>query len=107
MEQRTLPLIDPECAGSIEERFEAFHQTNPWVYQALATLARRMLARGHTKLGIGMCWEVLRWEYMIETDDPTSGFRLNDHFRSRYSRLIQSQERDLDGIFETRGLRAP
>ncbi len=105
-EQRTLPLIDPECTGTIEERFEAFHQSNPWVYRRLVELAHQLHRRGRKHLGIGMLWEVLRWSYFLETDDPTSDFKLNDHFRSRYARLIMDSERDLEGIFETRRLRA-
>lgn len=105
-EQRSFDQLDDEQAGTIAERFATFHATNPWVYDELVRLARDLHRKGRDRIGIGMLWEVLRWSYWMETDDPTSDFKLNDHFRSRYARLIMERERDLDGIFETRGLRA-
>jgi hypothetical protein len=91
---------------SIQERFEAFHKANPWVYQALVTLARDLVSRGRNKLGIGMLWEVLRWQYFMQTVDPSSDFKLNDHYRSRYVRLISANVPELRGRFETRSLRS-
>ena len=40
---------------------------------------------------------------MMTTSD-TSGFKLNDHYTSRYARLIMEREPDLRGIFRTRKL---
>lgn len=53
-----------------------------------------------------MIWEVMRWQMFLATKDP-SGFKLNDHYTSRYARLIMKQEPDLDGLFELRALRTP
>ena len=92
---------------SIQNRFERFHSRNPAVYSGLVKLARRGKAAGRTKLGIGMLYEVLRWEWIITglpADDEQ--YKLNDHYRSRYARLIMDKEPDLAGIFEIRGLRA-
>lgn len=97
---------DDENPGTIAERFATFHALHPWVYDALVRLARDLRARGRDRVGVGMLWEVLRWSYWMETDDPTSDFKLNDHYRSRYARLIMEREADLAGIFETRNLRA-
>lgn len=93
-------------AASIDARFQAFHAANPHVYERLVAMALQLRRRGHQRLGIGMLWEVLRWRQMLETDDPASGFKLNDHFRSRYARLIMEQEAELAGAFELRPLRA-
>jgi hypothetical protein len=89
---------------SIQARFEEFHRENPRVYSTLVSLARRAVSEGRPRLGIGHLWEVARWELHV----PTNGepFRLNDHYRSRYSRLIMAREPDLAGYFETRELRA-
>jgi hypothetical protein len=35
-----------------------------------------------------------------------AGFKLNDHFTSRYARLLMQREPDLYGLFETRAVRA-
>lgn len=90
---------------TIQESFETFHKVNPHVYRHLVDLARSLVNRGHKMIGIGMLFEVLRWNYMMSTTDPSSEFKLCNNYRSRYARLIMRQESDLDGVFSTRGLR--
>jgi hypothetical protein len=94
---------------TIQEAFEQFHSENPQVYEELVALAREAHSNGATKLAIGMLWEVLRWRHKLylRTEDRSQHlYGLNDHYRSRYARLIMDQERDLDGIFEVRRLRS-
>jgi hypothetical protein len=93
-------------APTIEERFQAFHQANPWVYAALVRLARRRTAAGIRRIGIGMLFEVLRWEWQGATTDPNAEWKLNNNYRSRFARLIMDNEPDLAGVFETRELKA-
>jgi hypothetical protein len=93
-------------APTIEERFQAFHQANPWVYDTLVKLARRRVEVGIRRIGIGMLFEVLRWEWQGATSDPNAEWRMNNSYRSRYARLIMQQESDLSGVFETRELKA-
>jgi hypothetical protein len=97
-------LVHSEDGGSLTEQFIRFHRANPWVYDALVTLARDLVHRGHRRVGIGMLFEVLRWQYQMRTvgDD----FKLNNNFRSRYARLIMGSEPDLADVFETRELRS-
>jgi hypothetical protein len=90
--------------GSIEGNFLAFHEANPWVYRALVRLARDLHRRGRKRIGIGMLFEVLRWQHSLATVDQASDFKLNNNYRSRYARLIMDREADLAGIFETRRL---
>lgn len=89
----------------IQARFERFHADNPAVYAELVKLARRAKARGQTRLGIEMLFAIVRWRRMMATVDP-SGFKLNDHYTSRYARLIMEREPDLDGLFQTRTLKS-
>ncbi|MED1863375.1 hypothetical protein P4V41_07885 [Fictibacillus nanhaiensis] len=88
---------------TIEQRFEHFHNTNPHVYETLVRLTRTAKLKGKEKIGIGMLWEVLRWESFIHTQDDK--FKLNNDYRSRYARMIMDNEKDLANIFEVRGLR--
>lgn len=97
-----LSLMKP----SIQDQFEEFHRLNPGVYAELAHLARRAKARGHHKLGIELLFAIVRWNRLMRTNDPASGFKLNDHYTSRYARLLMDQEPDLEGFFETRRLKA-
>jgi len=101
-----IPTVVPIAAhDSIDANFEAFHTANPWVYDALVTLARDMVQRdGHRTVGMKMLFEVLRWQYTRQTVDPASEFKLNNNYTSRYARHIMENEPDLDGVFETRHL---
>lgn len=109
------PAVPPSRTSGIDElvhlpptidaRFEAFHAANPWVYDELVRLARGLVERGHRRIGIGMLFEVMRWSWYMHTSDPTSEWKLNNDYRSRYARLIMVTEDDLAGCFETRGLR--
>ncbi len=87
----------------IDKAFWRFHRDNPRVYELLVMYARQAVAAGRRKFGIRMIWERLRWYVLIETQDPT-GLKLNDHYHSRYARLMMLQEADLEDMFETREL---
>lgn len=103
----TAPLFATSSGrGTIDERFTAFHQANPWVYTALVRLARSMHDRGHSRVGVGMLFEVLRWNWSLHTIDASSDWKLNNDYRSRYARLIAAQEPDLADVFELRKLTA-
>lgn len=98
-------LVAPGTIARYDREFAEFHAKNPEVYAGLVRLARQAAARGREKIGIGMLFEVLRWEFWMVTDDPHSDWKLNNNYRSRFSRLIMEQEPDLAEIFEIRSLR--
>lgn len=98
------PLIHPGKRATIQETFDVFHAVNPWVYTALVALAREYIAAGHKRVGIGMLFERLRWEYDLHTTG--SDWKLNNDLRSRYARAIAAAEPDLHDAFELRELRA-
>jgi hypothetical protein len=83
--------------------FLAFHHANPCVYRELVRRARWAAQHGARKLGIRMLWEVLRWDVTFHTVRLEGEPKLNDHWPPFYARLIQAQEPDLRGLFETRG----
>jgi hypothetical protein len=91
---------------NIAKRFRQYHETNPQVYDTLVKLARQMKSLGHKHIGIKMLFEVVRWQMMLTTTDP-SGYKLNNDYTSRYARLIMDSEPDLAGMFELRTLHAP
>jgi hypothetical protein len=94
------PLVEIK-GDSIPERFKRFHAANPHVYDALVNLARRFRERRESKIGIGMLYEVLRWNYYMTTESEDD-YKLSNDFRACYARLIMSQESDLKGIFQTK-----
>lgn len=108
-EELELPLgyIEPSDKRweTIEQRFWAFHEQNPWVLDALIRLTDDMRARGRDKVGIGMLFEVLRWHSYRQTEGDD--YKLNNSFRSRYARLIGKVRPDLADMFEVRELKSP
>lgn len=100
----TAPLVTQR---SINQRFLDFHAANPSVYTELCDMARQLKARGYHRIGIELIWSAFRWNRMMRTTADEYGFKLNDHFRSRYARLIMATEPDLADFFHTRVLRTP
>lgn len=101
------PLQTPDYApdATIQERFEAFHELNPHVLDALETLVRQFLESGRERLAIGALFERLRWEHDVRTTgDP---FRLNNNYRSRYVRLMVERHPGWEPVFATRCLTTP
>jgi hypothetical protein len=94
--------INEVKGDSIPERFKRFHAANPHVYDALVNLARQFRdRRGESKIGIGMLYEVLRWNYYMTTDSEDD-YKLSNDFRACYARKIMSENADLKGIFQTK-----
>lgn len=87
-----------------DRRFNEFDSRNPQVYKELVRLARQLHAAGHNKIGIQMLIEVIRWQSMLRTTGDD--FKINNNFGSRYARKIMAENSDLDGIFDTRGMRS-
>lgn len=94
----------PDEDSALQRAFDEFHAANPHVYEMLVRFARVALAAGRKRIGIGALYERMRWETWVTTTGPE--FKLNDHHRSRYARLMMAQEPDLAGVFETRALRS-
>lgn len=102
---REEPDEDESEELSIEERFERFHADNPHVYENLKLLALQLKRReGKRKVGMKMLFEVLRYEYRLQTRGDK--FKLNNDYTSRYARLMMKQEPELANFFYTRELRS-
>jgi hypothetical protein len=87
---------------TIYQRWERFHEKNPEVYETLKTLAyKATVRRGRKKIGIGMLFEVLRWEYYLKPD-TTEEFKLCNDYRAPYARWLMIHEPPLRDIFNLR-----
>ncbi len=99
------PPIVPEANESrIYKRFEKFHANNPQVYNNLVRLAREFRRKGsnhNRKMGIGMLYEVLRWNYYMNIEREEE-YLLSNDYRACYARLIMDQEPDLQDAFNLR-----
>lgn len=88
------------------EKFIAFHNKNPQVYEALVQYAYQWKNEtGLDKIGLGLLWERVRWDLTlaIATNQRSSQeYRLNDGFKSYYSRLMMMREPSLRECFDLR-----
>lgn len=101
------PIIEvDERHLSLDERFDLFVQRNPHVVARLEAMTAEVVARGVRRIGIKTLLEALRWHYLISTDDPSSGFKINNSYGSRFARLLMDRHPCWDGLFETRELRS-
>lgn len=110
MTQMTLhlaPLVIPEREpeATIAERFDAFHEVNPWVADAMEALIADWLSHGHKRASTKWAIEIIRWQYGRETTGD-QGFRLNSDFTSRYARLLIERHPSWADAIHTRQLRA-
>lgn len=109
--QRAAGVTQPPllmAASRQDERFIAFHRAHPEVYRAFKRLALSLYARGHHHWGAAAIFEVLRYESAI-SGKPDDAWKLNNDFRSRYSRLFMAEYAAhpvLSQFFETRQLRS-
>lgn len=102
LQQTTQPKVSKEA--TIQERFEAFHRENPHVYAALRSLALQMLSNGVRQYGIKGLFEILRWQFALQTNGEP--FKLGNSYTSRYARLLVKNTPELEGFFEFRELRS-
>lgn len=94
------------------EAFEAFHKTNPHVYQHILKLAREIKAIKDVKRwSIRNIWQKLRWDVVIELNKPEDErrlnidvYKLNDHHTPFYARMMMRDHPDeFRGWLEIRG----
>lgn len=97
-------LFESQYITKADIKFGEFHRKNPRVYMELEALAEEAHRAGKRKIGIGMLFEVVRWNNLLQTTDVD--FKLNNNYRSRYARLLMDNRPHLQGMFETRELKS-
>ena len=88
------------------EKLERFHELNPQVFNAFESMSRELTNRGRKRIGIKMLFEVLRWNYYMETSDPNSDFKINNNYAPYYSRLLIDKHPEWADVFELRTIRS-
>ena len=102
--------VNPEQRGlafslTIQDKFETFHGSNPWVFDEIVREARDLRDMGFSNYGIKAIFEVIRWR-RARTTRSADGWKLNNILTSRYARAIEAECPDLHGFFRTRELKA-
>ncbi len=75
---------------SITERFQVFHAANPRVYDLFKRFAMELLRAGHPRGSADMICHRIRWEVAINVQE--GGYKINDHFTSRYARMLAAED---------------
>lgn len=90
--------------SELDKKFWAFHKENPQVFEKLEELALQAYTHGRKKIGIGMIFEVLRWNSNMSTSGDN--YKLNNSYRSRYVRILIDKHPEYKNLFETRRIKS-
>jgi hypothetical protein len=88
---------------SIQERFEDFDGRHPEVFEAFREIAEKLLASGHRHYSADAVLHVVRFHRDVNRPRH-GGFKVNDHFSSRYARKLMATDSRFAGFFTTRAL---
>ena len=101
------PLVTPDYApeATIQERYEAWRDANPWVVPAIARLLDEWSEHGGRRVGVKAACEWLRRDYQRLTRDY-QGFAVNNSYSSRLARDLIARYPHLAAVIETRQLKA-
>ena len=91
-------------ADPIDEQFNKFHHENPHIYRQLVDLAYQWKNAGHDICYIDLLINKLRWEIGIRSLGDQ--FAISNNYASRYSRLIEANEKGLANFFTKRTLKS-
>lgn len=87
----------------ITVKWRGFHLKHPEVYSILVNLTKQAYVAGRQRIGIGMLFEVMRWEMTIaDLPDDHEGYKMPNEYRSRYARLLMDWNPEWEGIFSVK-----
>lgn len=91
---------------TIQERFEIFHKAHPEVYALFKRFANELVDAGHRRGSARAIIHRVRWHTSVNPEHDFEGFKINDHFSSRYARKLIAERPEFWGpFFELRTLR--
>ena len=86
-----------------EGKFEAFHISNPQVYEAIMKVSVDLKNIGIEKCSMWLIFNRLRWLYAIQTKGDE--YKLNNNHAGYYARLAMAREPELKDFFQVRQLK--
>src|SRR6185312_11756968 len=78
---------------TLEQRFEAFHESNGHVYRMLREMAIELKRAGHDHWGMRNLWERLRFDLAVRTTE--SNPRLNNIYAPCFARKLMAEVEEL------------
>lgn len=92
--------------GSLQERFEVFHQAHPEIYAEFKLLALRLYEQGRYHYGAKAIFEYIRLNRDLDGRGENEEYKVNNSYVSRYVRLLIHEEERLSTFFELRQLKS-
>jgi hypothetical protein len=100
--RETLGQPDPKADdATIDARFAEFDEAHPEVWKAFVGFANDLINAGYTHGSAEMIYQRIRWETALNAERD-GGWKLNDHFRSRYARKLAAADSRFSEFFEFR-----
>lgn len=97
---------EPEAEDNKHARAWArFREESPQVWAIIRERALEMLERKR-QFGIGMLFEVVRWQMRRDWDKDVQGFKLNNNHRAYAARDLIAEFPEMADLIETRETRA-
>ena len=93
----TQTAFDFGIKSEMVERFEAFDQENPHVYQLFDRFTLHAIDAGRTRFSAWAVVNRIRWFTSIETTD--ADYKINNDFIALYARKFMRQRPQYDGFF--------
>lgn len=98
-----------------QERFEDFHAANPHVYELFVHFMKELLRAGHKRISPNFIVDRIRLGNDVPNRIHTRGwhvsgkrpFKINDHFSSRYARLVIERHPAAAKVIELRAIKTP
>lgn len=88
----------------IDVEFRAFDRQRPEVFRLFREYAESIRSQGWPRYSSDAILHRIRWHHQVEKGERD--FKLNDHYTSRYARLLMEIDPSFRGFFELRRLRA-
>lgn len=89
---------------TIDDAFRQFDREHPEVFRLFRDYAEQIRGRGFSRYSSDAILHRIRWWHHVEQADRE--FKINDHFSSRYARLLIEVDPTFAGFFELRRLRS-
>ena len=83
------------------QKFQAFHEAHPEVFDTLLAEVRLLLEKGRRAVSIVSLIHYLRWSLILEKE-AGEPYALNDHTAAVYSRVLVILFPEFNGLFEYR-----
>ena len=98
------PQPKPKRPLTLDERFQAYHEAHPDIYAEFKRVATQLLERGRTHYGAGAIFEFIRFQRDLYGGRDTEPYKINNDYRSRYTRKLIADDPRFSSFFAVRKL---